>query len=113
MSTYPTPAHEPHGIMVAPTTPLGLQAVQSAVASVIGLASLTFAAVLGPSDPGGLWGLAAWLGALVGLVFAITAAVMALGAIFRRGERAVSVYLAFLPFLTVVLWPLHSLFMSD
>jgi ABC-type polysaccharide/polyol phosphate export permease len=112
MSTYPAPAHQAHGV-VAPTTPLGRQAVQSAVASVIGLASLTVAAVFGPADPGGLWGLAVWLGALVGLVFAITAAAMALGAIFRRGEHAVSVYLAFVPFLTIVLWPLHSLFISD
>ncbi len=115
MSTFHVPVKKPHGVALVPTTRLGRRALESVVVSAGGLAMLFFVAVFGPPDPGVVtaWGLAGYAGVIVALMFAVTAAVAAVVAIFRHGERAFTVYLALVPLLSILLFPLHSLFMSD
>ena len=115
MSTYHVPVREWHGLPVQPTTRLGRWAVALAVVS--GLAWLVAlpAILLAPTE-GVWWPWGVWL--LVSLVPAITCAIaapiLAFLAMVRRGERALSVYLGYVPVVCIVLSSVfHSLFISD
>ena len=121
MSTFHPDVRRRHGVLVAPTTRMGLRAVQAAGASVVGFVALTIAAILAsesappgaPTDPKGLLMVVALTGTAVGLVCAVGAGALGLVAIIRRSERAVAVYLALLPLIMLLLLPLHSLFIND
>lgn len=112
MSIYQAPAHRWHGPPVAPTTSLGKWAVLSAVVSGIGWLIALPAIVYAPSE--GVWwpwGVLLLVGLILGLVCAIAASILAFLAMVRRGERAVGVYLGFVPVACMLLSSaLHSLF---
>jgi hypothetical protein len=55
------------------------------------------------------WSLMGRLGGVPGLAFGLAGGVLALVAIFRRGERALTVFAALLPFLNVVIFLLAEL----
>lgn len=109
MATYP--AKRPHHVAVAPVTRLGRWALGMAVAAMVGLVMLDAAMAFSPDDPAlsTAWGAYDLVSIAVAGVFAITAPIIALTAIVRK-ERAVAVYLAFVPFLLIFL---HPLFMGD
>jgi hypothetical protein len=111
MSTYHVPVKEPRRIAVAPTTRLGRWAFRMTAAAAVGLVMLGIAMAFSPDDPAiaTAWGMYDLLSIAVTGVFAITAPVVALIAVVRK-ERAVSVYLAVVPFLLIFL---HPLFMND
>ena len=73
--------------MIAPTTRLGTWAVGLAAASLV----LNFE-----------WRLLGPLGGFPSLLLGLAGGLVALAAIFRGGERAVSVFVALLPFVGVV-----------
>ena len=91
---YRLPAKKGRRFSVWPRTRLGKWAVGLAAASVVLL--------LG-------WSLMGRLGGVPGLAFGLAGGVVALVAIFRRGERALTVFTAFLPFLNVVVFLLAEL----
>jgi hypothetical protein len=59
------------------------------------------------------WSRLGRLGGVPGLLFGLVGGVLALVAIARRGERSVTVFLALLPFLSVVLFLLAELVAGD
>ena len=89
-----TRAHTAHRFRFWPTTQLGWWAVGLAAASI----------VLIPS-----WSLMGRLGGIPGLVCGFAGGVIALLAIFRQKERAISVFAAFVPFIVVVSFVLAEL----
>ena len=114
MSTYHVPVRSWHGLPLAPTTRLGTWAVALAVVSGLGwlvaLPAVLFA------DTGVWWpgGLLALVGLVPGFVCAIAASIVAFLAMLRHGERALSVYLGYVPVVCILLSSvLHSLFISD
>lgn len=94
---YRLPAEKRRRFAVLPMTSLGKWAIGMAVAGAV--------LVLGWSTIGGL-------GGALGLVLGLAGGGAALTAIFRRGERAVTVFAAVLPFLTVVVFLLAELFIG-
>jgi hypothetical protein len=91
---------------IAPTTRLGKWAV-GLVAAAIGLGVAVATVVPGDS-------VAAWLVAFAGLGLLLAGVGALFGAIFRRAERALSVYAAAVVLVGGVLFVLlHSLFISD
>lgn len=88
------PAKKPRHLATLPTTQLGWWAV--------GLAAANVVLVLG-------WRLMGPLGAFPGFVFGLSGGVVALVAILRRGERAIAVFAALVPFLFVVAFVLGEL----
>lgn len=88
------PATSPRRLAILPTTRLGRWAV--------GLAAANVVLVLG-------WRLMGPLGAFPGFVFGLAGGVVALVAILRRGERAIAVFAALVPFLFVVAFVLGEL----
>ena len=113
MSTYGVPVRTGHHLPVKPMTRLGTWAVALAVVSGVGwliaLAAIVFADT-GVWWPGGLLGL---VGLVPGITCAIAASIVAFLAMVRRGERALSVYLGYVPVVCIVLSSvLNSLFNS-
>jgi hypothetical protein len=94
MSTHHIPVKGRRGFAVWPTTRLGRWAV---VLTVVGVAEFAIALAIGAF-------------AALGAGLAIAGAAAALVAIFRHAERAISVYLIFIP---ILLYLLHPLFISD
>jgi hypothetical protein len=115
MSTYHVPAREWHGLPVKSTTRLGRWAVVLAVVSGVGwLVALPAIVVDSSADAFVPWGILLLVGLIPGFVCGIAAAVVAFLAMVRRGERALSVYLGYVPVASIVLVSLlHSLFVSD
>jgi len=91
------PLNKRRRFAVGPTTRLGKWAVGLAAASVV----LSFG-----------WALMGPVGGFPGLAFGLAGGVVALVAIFRRGERAVTVYVALVPFLNAVVFALMLLFVA-
>lgn len=91
------------GVPLAPTTRLGRWAVALAVVSGVGcrvaLSAVVFANT-GVWWPRGLLGL---VGLVPGFTCAIAASIVAFLAMVRRGERALSVYLGYVPVFCIVL----------
>jgi hypothetical protein len=111
MSTYHAPVRAWHGFPVTPSTRLGWWAVAlsfvSGVGWLIALAAIVFADT-GVWWPGGLLGL---VGLIPAITCAIAASIVAFLAMVRRGERALSVYLGYVPVVCIVLSAmLNSLF---
>ena len=107
MSTFHVPAQEPRHVAVAPTTRVGWWALWLTAAATVGLAMLGLAAAFSPDDPAlsTAWGMFDLVSLAAAGLGALAAPVVALIAIVRR-ERAVSVYLAVVPFLLIFLHPL-------
>jgi hypothetical protein len=80
--------------VVLPTTPLGKWA--------IGLAAASIVLLLG-------WTVLGRLGGVPGLALGLAGGVLALVAILRHGERALTVFAALLPFLNVLVFLLAEL----
>lgn len=94
---YPAPLKKRHRFVIWPTTRLGRWSVGMAVASVV----LGFAwSFLGP------------LGGAPGLALGFAGGIVALVAIVRRGDRALTVYAALIPFLQVFVLVLGELLFS-
>ena len=112
MSTYHVPMREWHGVPVAPTTHLGRLAVLAAVISGIGWLVALPALVVDPTaDAFVPWGVLLLVGLIPGFVCGIAASILAFLAMVRRGERAVGVYLAYVPVACILLGSaLNSLF---
>jgi hypothetical protein len=91
---YRSPVKKRRRFAVWPTTRLGSWAV--------GLAAASVALLFG-------WSLMGRLGGVPGLAFGLAGGVVALVAIFRREERAVTVFAALVPFLNVVVFLLAEL----
>jgi hypothetical protein len=115
MSTYHVPARTWHGLPLKPTTRLGSWAVWFAVLSGVGWLVALPALVVDPTaDVFVPWGILLLVGVIPGFVCGIVASVLAFLAMVRRRERALAVYLGFVPVVCVVLASvLHSLFVSD
>ena len=92
---YPRSAGERHRLAIWPTTSLGTWAVGLAAAGVVLIVGWSF---LGP------------LGGLPGLACGLVGGVLALVAILRRGERALTVFAALFPFLNAVVFLLAEVF---
>jgi hypothetical protein len=104
MSTYHAPIREWHGEPVAPTTRLGRWAVLLAVVSGVGWLVALPALVVDPTaDAFVPWGILLLVGLIPGFVCGIAASVVAFLAQVGRGERAVSVYLGYVPVACVLL----------
>jgi hypothetical protein len=91
---YRSPSKHRRRVVVLPTTALGKWAIASAVASVVLLLS---------------WTVAGRVGGIPGLALGLAGGVLALVAILRRGERALIVFAALLPFLNVLVFLLADL----
>ena len=115
MSTYHAPVREWHGLPVTPTTRLGWWAVTLAVVSGAGWLVALPALVVDPTaDVFVPWGILLLVGLIPGFVCGIAASIVAFLAMVRRGERALSVYVGYVPVVCIVLSSvLHSLFVSD
>ena len=115
MSTYHVPVRHWHGLPVAPTTRLGRWAVILALVSGAGWLVALRAFVFAPSEGVWVpWGLLLVVGVVPGFGCAIGASIVAFLAMVRRGERALGVYLGYVPVVCIVLSSLlHSLFVSD
>ena len=104
MSTYHAPAREWHGLRVAPTTHLGWWAVILAVVSGAGWLVALPALVVDPTaDVFVPWGILLLVGLIPGFVCGIAASIVAFLAQIRRGERALSVYLGYVPVISILL----------
>lgn len=90
---HPIPTRKAPRVSILPATTLGGWAVGLALAGVVGV--LTWSVLP--------------LGASLGFACGLAGGVVGLIAIVRRGERAVSVFLALLPFAFVVLFVLAEL----
>lgn len=88
------PVKKPHRFTFAPTTTTGKWALGLLVAHVL----LMFG-----------WRLMGPLGAFPGMLLGLVAGIVALVAIIRYGERAITAYAAVLPLLSVVLFVLAEL----
>ena len=91
---YRFPTKKGRRLVVLPTTQLGKWAVSLAAASVV----LIFG-----------WSLVGRFGGVPGLAFGLAGGVLALVAIFRRGESALTVFAVLLRFLTVLVFLLAEL----
>ena len=91
---YRLPTKKGRRLVVLPTTQLGKWAVGLAGASVV----LLFG-----------WSLVGRLGGVPGLAFGLAGGVLALVAILRRRERALTVFAVLLPLLTVLVFLLAEL----
>ena len=116
MSTYHTSdVRKWHGVPVAPSTRLGRWAVGLALMSGAGWLIALPALVAAPAE--GVWwpwGALLVVGVVPGLLCAIAASIVAFLAMVRRGERALAVYVGYVPVACIVLSSLlHSLFVSD
>ena len=114
MSTYHVPAREWHGVSVAPTTHMGRWAVALALVSGVGWLVALPALVVDPTaDAFVPWGILLLVGLIPGFVCGIVASILAFLAMVRRGERAVSVYLGYVPVACIFLAAaLNSLFFN-
>ena len=92
------PTRRRGSIVVVPTTGLGSWAVGLALASVVLLST---------------WSVMGRLGGIPGLAMGLAGGIVALVAIFRRGERALTVFAALVPLLNVVGFVLGSLLLGD
>jgi hypothetical protein len=115
MSTYHVPVRKWHGLDLAPTTRAGRWAAILALVSGAGwLVALPALVVDATADAFVPWGILLLVGLIPGFVCAIAASVLAFLAMVRRGERALGVYLGYVPVVCIVLSSaLHSLFVSD
>jgi hypothetical protein len=116
MSSYHAPElRKWHGVPVEPSTRLGRWAVGLAVVSGAGWLVALPAALAAPTE--GVWwpwGVLLVVSLVPALTCAIAASVVAFLAMARRGERALLVYVGYLPVACIVLSSLlHSLFVSD
>jgi hypothetical protein len=103
---YAGPGNKRHGLAVAPITRVGRWAV-GLVAAILLLAVAVFTVV--PDDS-----IVAWVVTFSMLALTVAGGVVLFVAIFRRRERALSVYAAALVLVAGVLFVLlHSLFISD
>jgi hypothetical protein len=114
MSTYHVPLKW-HGLPLKPTTHLGSWAVVLAVVSGAGwLVALPALMVDPTADVFVPWGILLLVGVIPGLVCGIAASIVAFLAMVMRGERALGVYLGYVPVVCIVLSAvLHSLFATD
>jgi hypothetical protein len=116
MSTYHAPeVSRWHGFPVKPSTRLGTWAVGLALVSGVGWL-IALPAIVASPDEGVWWpwGLLLIVGLVPGLTCAIAASIVAFLAMVRRGERALMVYIGYVPVACIVLSSLlHSLFVSD
>jgi hypothetical protein len=104
MSTYHAPVREWHGLPVAPTTRLGWWAVILAVVSGAGWLVALPALVVDPTaDVFVPWGILLLVGCVPGFVCGIAASIVAFLAQIRRSERALSVYLGYVPVVCILL----------
>jgi hypothetical protein len=104
MSTYHVPVREWHGHLVAPATRLGLWAVILAILSGVGWLVALPALVVDPTaDAFVPWGILLLVGLIPGFACGIAASIVAFLAQIRRGERALSVYLGYVPVVCIVL----------
>jgi peptidoglycan/LPS O-acetylase OafA/YrhL len=112
MSTYHVPARKWHGLPVKPTTRLGRWAVALAVVSGLGWLVALPALVVDPTaDAFVPWGILLLVGLIPGFVSGIAASILSFLAMVRRGDRALSVYLGYVPVTCIVLSAiLNSLF---
>jgi peptidoglycan/LPS O-acetylase OafA/YrhL len=104
VSTYGLPVKKWHGVPVSPTTRPGRWAVALAVVSGIGWLIALPAIVFAPDE--GIWipwGLLLLIGLVPGISCAIAAPIVAFVVMVRRGERALSVYLGYVPVLCILL----------
>ena len=103
MSTYGVPVRTWHGHTVKPMTRLGTWAVALAVVSGVGWLIAVPAIVF--ADTGVWWpgGLLAIVGLVPGFLCAIAASIVAFLAMVGRGERALSVYLGYVPVVCILL----------
>jgi drug/metabolite transporter (DMT)-like permease len=115
MSTYHVLVRTWHGLPVAPTTRLGRWTVILALVSGAGWLVALPALVVDPTaDQFVPWGILLLVGCVPGFVCGIAASICAFWAIVRHGERALSVYLGFVPVVCIVLSSvLHSVFVND
>ena len=115
MSTYRFPATKWHGHEVGPTTRLGRWAVALAILSGVGWLIALPALVIDPTaDAFVPWGILLLVGLVPGFVCGVAASILAFLAMVRRGERALSIYLGYVPVACILLTSvLHSLFISD
>jgi hypothetical protein len=98
MSTYGVPVRQWHGVPVEPMTLLGRWAVALAVVSGVGWLIALPAILFMPTEGVWLpWGLLLIVGLIPGITCAIAAPIVAFLAMVRRGERALSVYLGYVP----------------
>jgi len=104
MATYHAPVRGWHGLPVAPTTRLGRWAVILAVVSGAGWLVALPALVVDPTaDVFVPWGILLLVGVIPGFVCGIAASIVAFLAQIRRGERALSVYLGYVPVVCILL----------
>ena len=98
MSTYPVPVGKWHGLPVMPMTRMGRWAVRLAIVSGLGWLVALPALIVDPTaDAFVPWGILLLVGLIPGFVCGIAASVLAFLAMVRRGERALSVYLGYVP----------------
>ena len=97
MSTYHAPVKQWLGFPVAPTTALGKWGVLAAVVSGLGWLVVFPAAAFGSTGEWWPTGLLLLVGGIPAFVCAIAASILAFLAMVRHGERAVSVYLGYVP----------------
>jgi hypothetical protein len=97
---------------LAPTTGLGRRAVILAVVSGLGWLVALPALVVDPTaDAFVPWGILLLVGLIPGFLCGIAASIVAFLAMIRRGERALSVYLGYVPVVCILLSSvLNSLF---
>ena len=114
MSTYPVPVRKWHGLPVRPMTRLGRWAVILAVVSAIGWLVALPALVVDPTaDAFVPWGILLLVGLIPGFVCGIAASILAFLAQIRHGERALSVYLGYVPVACILLSSaINSLFFT-
>jgi hypothetical protein len=104
MSTYHVPARKWQGLAVKPTTRLGVWAVALAVLSGIGWLVALPALVVDPTAGAFVpWGVLLLVGLIPGFLCGIAASIVAFLAMIRRGERALGVYLGYVPVIAIVL----------
>jgi hypothetical protein len=105
MSTYGVPVRNWHGVPVGPMTRLGRWAVALAVVSGIGWLVALPALVVDPTaDVFVPWGILLLVGLIPGFLCGIAASIVSFIAMLRRGERALSVYLGYVPVLCILLF---------
>ena len=104
MSTYHVPARKWHGLPIKPMTRLGMWAAVLAVVSGIGWLVALPAFVFDPTASEMVpWGILLLVGLIPGLVCGIAASVFAFLAQVRHGERALGVYLGYVPVACILL----------
>ena len=114
MSTYHVPLRKWHDLPVEPMTRLGRWAVILAVVSAIGWLVALPALVVDPTaDAFVPWGILLLVGLIPGFVCGIAASILAFLAMVRRGERALSVYVGYVPVACILLASaINSLFFT-